>query len=239
MVNRDNFRVEYIPELDRQQPGARRAEFFRHHNQKHLHHQVENLEMLRDVQATRLTEVGSYLGFATALFMAAGFRARAIDVGPVETPGEIRPEKHISKNILDVSVDDFADHEILVCCEILEHLYEDESRRIVQVLWDSGATWLLARVPYRCASMDLRWTKSRFSAFFSWTLKLPTKAHKTFEPQGPKEHKWELGYKGYPLEFFTSMIEQVGYRITATDDVPSVQSVMMLCRNDQAVQSRI
>ena len=57
--------------------------------------------------------------------------------------------------------------------------------------------------------------------------------------QGPKEHEWEVGYKGYPLEFYTAMIEQVGYRITATDYVPSGHNIMMLCRNDRSMKSRV
>ena len=164
--------------------------------------------MVRNVQATRLTAIGPYLGFASALFMAVGFRVRTLNVGPVETLGEIKPEKHISKNILDVRVDNFADQEILVCCETQEHLHVSESRHVLHVLRDSGATCLLVGVPYRCANMGLRWNKRRFSALFSWTLKLQTKTHWTFEQQAPKQFDWALGFKLYPLDFLTSMIDQ-------------------------------
>lgn len=232
MVEASEFKVETIPELDRRQPGARRAEFFRYYNHKRISHQVKQMEMLKDVEADRLTEVGSYLGFATALFMAAGFTVRTVDIGPVETLGQIRPLEHVRKNVLDVAPEDFAGQDVIVCCETLEHLFEAESRRVLEVFRASGAPWLLVSVPYRCASLDIRWTRSRFSRFLSWTTKLPTKRRETFVPQGPKGHKWELGYKGYPLDFFTGMLNRAGYRIEKTDFVPAVQSVMMLCRAD-------
>ena len=41
MIDRDNVTVEYIPELDREQQGARRAEFLRYYYYKRIHHQIK------------------------------------------------------------------------------------------------------------------------------------------------------------------------------------------------------
>lgn len=232
MIDTDAFKVEYLPELDRRQPGARRAEFFRYYNHKRISHQVKQLEMLKhvDARATRLTEVGPYLGFATGLFLAAGFQVRTIDIGPVESLGELRPREHVSKNVLDVDAADLAGQDIIVCCETLEHLHEAEAERVLGVFRAAAVPWLLISVPYRAASLDIRWVASPFSSFFACIAKLPSKRGKTFQPQGRKGHKWELGYKGYPLEFLTGMADRAGYAIAATDHVPAVQSVMLLCR---------
>lgn len=230
MAVQDDFKTATIPQLDRERPGVRKAEFFRYYSDKRIQHQIKQLDMLRDVPAATLTEIGSYLGFATGLFLAAGFRVRTIDVGPVDALGQLRPEEHVSKNILDVEPEDLQGQDVIVCCETLEHLFVEDAKRVLGVFHLSEAEWLLVSVPYRCFSFDLRWVRSPFSSLRRLILKFPTKRGTTFTPQPGRGHKWELGYKGYPLRFFETLLGDAGYRIHAMDHVPAVQSVMVLCR---------
>lgn len=210
---------------------ARKSEFFRYYNHKRIQHQLKQLDMLREVPNSRLTEIGSYLGFATALFLAAGFKVQTIDAGPKKVLGEIIPEKHIQKNILDMTPEDLSGQEIIVCCETLEHLNFTEVENVLNTFRRSTAEWLLISVPHRCMSIDIRFVKNSFSSFFSWIIKLPNKRTQNFTPH-PEAfgHKWELGYKGYPIEKLTDAIENAGFIVQKIDYVGTVQSVFILGR---------
>lgn len=208
---------------------VRKSEFFRYYSHKRIQHQIKQLDMLRDVPCSRLTEIGSYLGFATALFQAAGFKVQTIDDGAVELLGEITPQSHISKNILDISSADLEGQDILVCCETLEHLHFPDVENVLQTFHASKAEWLLISVPYRCMSIDIRLIRNPFSSLFNWIVKLPTKQFQHFKPHPePYGHKWELGYKGYPLEKLTDALSRSGFKVVKTDYDGSVQSVFLL-----------
>lgn len=221
--------VEDILLLYDQDFSARKSEFFRYYNSKRIQHQLKQLDMLRDVPSSRLTEIGSYLGFATGLFLAAGFKVQTIDAGPEKALGELVPEKHIQKNILDITVSDLSDQEVIVCCETLEHIEFYDVEKALSTFSASNAEWLLISVPYRCMSIDIRFSRNIFSSFFSWIIKFPNKRMRHFTPHPePYGHKWELGFKGYPLEKLTNAVENVGFSIERTDYVGSVQSVFIL-----------
>jgi hypothetical protein len=212
-------------------PNARKAEFFRYYSNKRIQHQLMQLEMLKDVPALNLTEIGSYLGFATALFLAAGFNVQTIDECPEGILGKIVSNKHISKNITDITSEDLNGQDIIVCCETLEHLPYLEVEKTLQVFYESQTEWLLISVPYRCFSIDIRLIKNPFTAFFNWIVKLPTKKFVDFEPHPePSGHKWELGYKGYPIDKLKNSIEKTGFCVKRTGYVGTVQSVFILAQ---------
>ena len=212
-------------------PSVRKKEFYRYYSTKRISHQLKQLQLLSDIPGDRITEIGSFLGFATALFMAAGFKVRTIDSGPSKLLGQITSEEHIVKNILDITADDVRGQDIIVCCETLEHLHYPDVEDVLKTFYASGTPWLLLSVPHRCLSMDVRLIKNPFSSMFKWIVKFPNKSRKAFPPDPePYGHKWELGYKGYPLDKLTSTLGECGYKIVKTDYVGTVQSVFMLCQ---------
>lgn len=212
-------------------PVFRKFEFFRYYSRKRISHQLKQLELLSDVTGNKIAEIGSYLGFATALFLAAGFKVRTIDAGPPQLLGEITPERHIFKEIQDVTEEDLAGQDIIVCCETLEHLHFPDVERMLGIFHASSAPWLLLSVPYRCLSVDIRMVKNPFSAAFNWIVKFPDRSLKTFEPDPhPNSHKWELGYKGYPLEKMANTLSDTGYKVHKIDYAGTVQSVFFLCQ---------
>lgn len=223
--------VEDILQQYAKNPVVRKSEFFRYYSNKRIQHQLKQLDMLRDLPSVRLTEIGSYLGFATALFLAAGFKVQTIDAGPVEVLGEITPQNHIPKNILEITPTDLADQNVIVCCETLEHLHFSEVESVLQTFYASKAEWLLISVPYRCLSIDIQFIKNPFSSLFNWIVKLPSKRSQNFKPHPePHGHKWELGYKEYPLEKLTNTLKNAGFSVTKMDYVGSVQSAFILCQ---------
>lgn len=210
-------------------PVARKAEFYRYYSNKRIQHQLMQLDMLRDVPGVHLSEIGSYLGFATGLFSAAGFKVQTIDAAPTSMLGELTPQKHIEKNILEIVPEDMSGQDIIVCCETLEHLHFTDVKSVLKKFQASKAEWLLISVTYRTMSMDIRLIKNPFSSLFKSIIKFPSKTMQAFkEHPEPYGHKWELGYKGYPLEKLTDALDEAGFRVEKKDYVGSVQSVFIL-----------
>ena len=224
-------------------PGARREAFYRYYGEKRAQHQVKQLEMLQSVAGRRLTEIGSYLGFATALFMAAGFKVRTIDAAPVELLGGLTPETHIRKNVVDITPDDLRDQDVIVCCETLEHIEFPEVEKVLRTFRESGSRHLLVSVPYRCTSVDVRITKHPFSSLRVFRygsslaksiFRLNSKTRKAFKPDPiPWGHKWELGYKDYPLEKLTDALQEVGFRVVKQDYLGTAKSVFLLAQRSE------
>lgn len=212
-------------------PVARKGEFYRYYSPKRIPHQLKQLELLAGIEGDRMAEIGPYLGFATALFMAVGFKVHAIDAAPVELLGQISPERHSAKNILDITADDLRDQDVIVCCETLEHLKFAEAEKVLDIFHESQSEWLLISVPYRCLSIDVRFIRNPFAKLFKAIFKLPSKRFTPFTPDPePWGHKWELGYKGYPLEKLTDALKAAGFSIEKLDYVGTVQSVFLLAR---------
>jgi len=79
--------------------------------------------------------------------------------------------------------------------------------------------------------MDIRVIKNPFASTLKWIVRFPDKFYKTFKPDPePYGHKWELGYKGYPLKRLTGALSESGYQIQKTSYVGTVRSVFMLCQ---------
>ena len=216
-------------------PAERRKEFYRYYSEKRVAHQFMQVEMLKGIDRFNLCEIGSYLGFATALFMAAGFRVKTIDAGPKEVLGELKTESHIEKNVLDVTESDLSGQDVIVCCETLEHLQFEEARRVVEMFHKSDADWLLVSVPYHCPSADVRLQSNPIRSLLRWNVKLPQKFFKEFVPDtDPFGHKWELGYKGFPKKRLLKMLESSGYKVRKQNYVGTVRSLFVLCSKSDA-----
>lgn len=214
-------------------PTERRTEFYRYYDKKRMLHQQKQLEMLRDVPGDQLVEIGPFLGFATALFQAAGFEVKTVDAGTNAVFGKLTVKEHVQSNVRDVTPEMIKGADALVCCETLEHLPFSESERVLGVFRDSEIPYVLISVPYRCFSIDVRIMKSKFSSFFSWIVKFPSKKFQEFvpDPSDPDGHKWELGYKGYPVERLLSALDRTGFDVEAIEYVGVSRSIMILSKN--------
>jgi len=213
---------------------TRKHEFFRYYNNKRMLHQLTQLKLLRDVEGDNLTEIGPYLGFSTGLFLASGFKVHTVDVGPPNALGELTPNKHTRQNIRDITQTTLAGSDVIVCCEVLEHLIFSEAEETLAKFHSSGAQSLLISVPYRCFSIDIRIMYSSLSSFFSWIVKLPSKRFKKFQPEPePEGHKWELGYKGYPLPKLLKALDKAGFQVAQTEYLGAVRSVFILSHRKQ------
>lgn len=209
---------------------SRTEEFFRYYGKKRAHHQHMQLTMLEQPAKeglTHLTEIGSFLGYATGLFLAAGFKVRTVDFCS-GILGELKTD-HVEKNAEAITADDLKGSEIIVCCETLEHLEWDVAVRQIKVFKDSGAKYLLVSVPCKSwyFNLDIAATLTLKSSKFS--LKTPQN-HKEFVKEGGFGHKWELGYKGYPPSRLHEALEQAGWNVIKTAHEVKNRSMFFLCK---------
>lgn len=210
----------------------RAKEFFRYYNAKrarHQHRQVSMLEKPAYEGKKNLTEIGSLFGYATGLFQAAGFAVTTIDVKP-DMLGELR-SRHINKDILQIDESDLAGTEIIVCCETLEHIKWEQAVDRIALFHKSGASYLLISVPYRSPHIILNLELARYASTFKLYVKRFWSRFTTFKIE-PEEwgHKWEVGYKHYPLSRLEQAMSDNGWAIIdRKHEVPS-GSIFLLCK---------
>lgn len=215
----------------RRDSNARTPEFFRYYSKKRAAHQHMQLSMLKEPAIAgllNLVEIGPYLGYATGIFMAAGFNVKTIDFCSGNL-GSIKTE-HIEKSVDAILPDDLNDTEIIVCCETLEHVEWDVAVKQIKVFKESGAKYFLMSVP--CSSwyfnFDIAWTLKNKSAKLA--LKAP-RFYKKFTKEAGYGHKWELGYKGFSPSKLFAELKNVGWDIVKTDYEVKNRSMFFLCKS--------
>ena len=172
----------------------RRAEWFRYYSGKRIYHQWFQVHLLRDLDVTRVLEVGPGLGLVTAMLGNAGFAVTTLDltpapdedrrVGRIAAPANAIPTPdrlsqrgrqlplpvpvpilaEVQSGLRTVSGERLAGFDCILCCETLEHLYWHEVDGVLAKFRHSGARHVVLSVPYEGLQLDIRLYLNRFKA---------------------------------------------------------------------------
>ncbi len=219
--------------------GSRRRrpqEWLSYYVRKRALQQWMQLELLGRIEAEKVLEVGPALGAVTALFTNAGYSVTTFDRLP---QGFERPRvPHIEADLVDLTPDQIAGHDAILCCETLEHLDWETTAPVLRNFHASGAQYLITSVPYMGLQLtfDLYANTHSFHQYFS--LK-KFASLREFKRQPKYSHQWEVGYRGYSLRNWEARIEQAGWRIVQREFTAHTRSVFHLsARGDWASPTR-
>lgn len=209
---------------------ARINEFYRYYSVKRAAHQHMQLSMLeKPVKegVESLVEVGPFLGYATGLFQALGLKVKTIDFFNGQL-GALATE-HVTASAADITPEMLTGADMIVCCETLEHLEWDVACDKLRVFSESGVPWLLISVPCNTwyGRLELSFSPTHF--FAKCGLKFPPFL-KTFQKESGFGHKWELGYKGFPMRKLLAALQGAGWQIENIQHEVKNRSVFILCR---------
>lgn len=209
----------------------RRAEWFRYYSGKRIYHQWFQVHLLRDLDVTRVLEVGPGLGLVTAMLGNAGFAVRTLDLTPA--PDEDRRVGRIEADLRTVSGERLAGFDCILCCETLEHLYWHEVDGVLAKFRHSGARHVVLSVPYEGLQLDIRLYLNRFKAAQSVAFrKLRFLRSFRFDAVAdPQCHKWEVGYRGTSLRALERKLKGAGFRICRRDFTSPCRSVFFVLDN--------
>ncbi|HYZ34949.1 MAG TPA: hypothetical protein VE684_22035 [Crenalkalicoccus sp.] len=206
---------------------GRRAEWHRYYAAKRIRHQNLQLELIGQTAAQRILEVGPYLGYVTALLENAGYAVTTLDLGPQRFARPAVP--HIAMDLTAPEPARMAGHDLVLCCETLEHLPRPAAEGALAAFRASGARWLLLSVPYSgpCLFWEAHWAPGwwRSLLFAKWK-----EALRRFEPEpDPLGHKWELGTLGLPVRGWEDAIRGAGWRVLDRRFTAPTRAVFHLC----------
>ena len=141
--------ASFVTASDPARPGpseARLDRWFGYYTTKRIGHQWQQVELLRGLPVRAILEVGPALGLVTALLDNAGYAVTTLDIVPREFD---RPDlPHIGADLVALDAAAIAGHDIIFCCETLEHLPWDTVPGILSAFRASGARFLLVSVPF-------------------------------------------------------------------------------------------
>jgi len=212
---------------DRDDPAARRAEWFRYYSGKRIGQQWFQLHLLDGLEVQRVLEVGPNLGLVSALLVNAGFTVTTFDMLASQDP---RPDiPHIQGDLSKVEAAELTGHDAILCCETLEHLPWDQVTSVLAKFHAAGPRHLIISVPYMGFQIDWRLYLNAVTLRHKFSFKkLNFLRRYKIDHRDPWGHKWEAGYKGHALADLEQKIADGGWSIERRDFTNPTRSVFYL-----------
>lgn len=211
-----------------------------YYSEKRIVHQWMQVHLLDGLPVKSVLEIGPYMGLVTALLENAGYRTTTLDV-------EEAPRAGLASQATSVLLGDVRslgpelasgeDFDAILCCETLEHIPYEQVGGVLDRMVSTGIRYLILSVPYMGSQLTFQLYLNGQVARKYTSLK-KFMGFKTFaDPDGQEAwepHKWEIGYRNYPLSDFRDRVAQ-RYRILRTEFTAGCRSVFLVCENPTAI----
>ena len=198
-----------------------------YYTEKRVGQQWKQLDLLSALPVRRVLEVGPHLGFVTALLHNMGYEVTTLDIG---RPDFERPEvPHLEADLRTLSQETVSGFDAILCCECLEHLPWEDSVAALRAFREGEARYLILSVPYEGFQIGFSFYFNPFTWRRTFFVK-KFRRFKRFRPGAdPMGHKWEVGYRGYPLRRWEEAIRAAGWTIRQRAFTSGCRSVFHLC----------
>lgn len=194
-----------------------RQEWMRYYSKKRMYEQFLQVQVLAGLDVQSVLEVGPYMGMVTSLLSNAGFDVTTLDITEPRFNSPKCP--NILMDLTKVEVEKVKGFDVIMCGATLEHIFYEQAVDALKAFHAAKPKYVVMSVPYvefhLFFEMYLSWHK--FAQHFRW-VKL--RKFKTFVPDlenDPYGHKWEVGYKGYPLKRLEATFKEVGFKVVRRD----------------------
>jgi len=204
-----------------------REDWDTYYSRKRVIQQWTQLHLLNSVDCRKVLEVGPAYGLVTSMLVNAGYQVSTLDMMP---RAFAQPDTaHIIGDLCKIKGEEISGFDAILCCETLEHIEWDAVPGVLAAFHASGTRYLVISVPYMAfqLTLDLYLNAYTFRQYFSLKKLL---ARKTFTPEPPGGHQWEIGYKGYPLRKWEDRLEKCGWSIVTRDFTEHCRSVFHLLK---------
>ncbi|MCH8809118.1 MAG: hypothetical protein IH993_04700 [Proteobacteria bacterium] len=214
-----------------------RRRWHAYYTEKRIVHQWFQVDLMKELDVQRVLEVGPYFGLVSAMLANAGYEVTTLDITPEPPgPGVVR---HIRADIREVRPEQLAGHDVILCCETLEHIPWIEAGEALSRFAASAVPWLIVSVPYQAFQFGFSlymnrylWRKHSFFKKFRFLSEFPAPEGDDWEP-----HKWEIGYRGYSVPRLRDMVTGAGYEIVRQEFTSGCRSIFLVARNALAAGS--
>lgn len=130
-------------------------------------------------------------------------------VQTLDFDADLKPDFCGSIANLDSVIPVTENFDVIICCQVLEHLPFSEFDNIVKQMCQK-AKHLIISLPYRSLRMKISLLFYKFKEK-SWCVRMPLFWQKfDIKKQGRGEHYWEIGCRGTQLKEVSKVIEHYG-----------------------------
>ncbi len=219
-----------LPKDYQDDPAARRAEWHRYYSEKRIGHQWFQVHLLQDIRVERVLEIGPNLGLVTALLDNAGYQVTTLDLLPSQYPRPHLP--HIQADLTLIDADRLSGFDAILCCETLEHLLWERVDDVLCALRKAAPGYLIISVPFMGFQIEWRLYLNLYEwrSKFSWKKLNSLREFQFDEEADPWGHKWEVGYRGYPLTALEAKLTKSGWSICRLEFTSPTRSVFFVLK---------
>ena len=209
------------------------ADWHAYYTQKRVVHQWYQVRLLRDLTVRRVLEVGPFKGLVTAMLANAGYEAAVLDVDESQRAA-FSGFEFITGDVRTFDYGSVAGRfDAIICCETLEHIPFEEVDGVLGRMAAAQARYLIVSVPYMGTQLtfDLYVNRYTFSHYLSFKkLKGLRRFPKPPDDGSWQPHKWEVGYKDYPLKRVKSLLAR-HFAVRDVSFTAHTRSVFFVCEN--------
>lgn len=183
--------------------------------------------MIKDLDISRILEVGPAGGYVTALLANIGYDVTTLDF--IEKSFDFPRTDHIIADLTHEfpQIDEPVD--LIVCCETLEHIDRARAEQTLGWFYDIGAKYILISVPYSGFMLYGEFMLSPHHFFGTLFAKWQDAVRRYVPEPDPHGHKWEIGTPGSSVAGWESAIQAAGWRpLTRRISAPT-RSIFHLC----------
>ena len=166
-------------------------------------HQIDEV---RNQNPSSILEIGIGNGFVSEYLKRRNFSVTTVDIDE-----ELHPDHVASVTDLPFEDDSFS---LVMCCEVLEHLEFDELPRALRELQRVARERVIISVPDRSKTYPILFRLPRVGTvrkLIPWWRIPPM-----FDPGKMRDHKWEIGFRTWPLRRVKKVIQDAGFHIERT-----------------------
>ncbi len=212
------------------------ADWFAYYTQKRVVHQWYQVRLLRDLAVRRVLEIGPFKGLVTAMLGNAGYDVSVLDVDESQRAAFAGVD-FIAGDVRSYPYGDLAGRfDAIICCETLEHIPFDEVDGVLARMVEARARYLIVSVPYMATQLtfDLYINRHTIMKYLSFKKLRRLKAFPAPPADaGWQPHKWEVGYRGYPLKRVREVLSR-HFRVADVSFTAHTRSVFFVCENPAA-----
>jgi hypothetical protein len=211
--------------------AAFQARWHGYYTDKRIVHQWTQAWLLKDLGVRKVLEVGPYLGLVTAMLASAGYEVTTFDVDPANR--RLGARDHIVGDLRQLDPARIGGHDVILCCETLEHLHWPDVDGVLRAFSASGNPYLVMSVPYEGFQMNFTMYLNRFVFRRRFSLRKLRflQRFRISDDHDFDAHKWEVGYRGTSLDALKDKLRANGWEPVRQHFTGDCRSVFMVCRN--------
>lgn len=164
-------------------------------------HQIDEV---KEINPESILEIGVGNKFVYDYLDKYGFNISSIDID-----ADLNPDYQGSVLGLPFDTNDF---ELILCCEVLEHIPFEKFEIAIQELKRVAEKYIIISLPHSSSHYRFQLQIPKLGEIkFLFPIPLPNRFKPKHEFDG--EHYWEIGKRGYPLKKIVNTVEKYGLDI--------------------------